>query len=388
MLKFNRNKLVTIARKDAGTLSVHGVLDDDIYGLEIDLEVDVSQMKVISIDGRWKRYTTPECPRSARVLQEAVGLCLDDRDFSDKVQKIISRKACRHFANIFLECCHSVREAVPLVRWEDEKAKNDDLSFEKFLGGSTGEPVKKKAPPREGRGKPKKERTGEDPQRVLEKIEGGMVIDLHTHTSPASKCSAAPADDLIEEAKKIGLDGICFTDHNYQWDASRINELKKKHDFLVLRGNEIITDQGDILVFGFDEDIKGVIKIDDLREKVEEAGGVMIAAHPFRGFLVVGAGQLGLTAERAMERRLFTMVDAVEVLNGKVTDKENRLAQEVGEGLTLTLVGGSDAHEIPEVGKYATHFSVIIRDEKDLVKALKEGHCRPVEHRKNCLERK
>ena len=109
----------------------------------------------------------------------------------------------------------------------------------------------------------------------------------------------------------------------------------------------------------------------------------MIAAHPFRGFLTFGMGQLGLTPEKAMERPLFRCVDGVEVLNGKVTDKENAFAAAVAAGLGLPVTGGSDAHEISEVGLYATRFSVRISREEDLVRALKEGAYAPVAYRRN-----
>ena len=388
MLNFQRNKLVTVKRKDADTLSVHGVLDDDIYGLQIDLEIDIPKLEILSIVGKWKRHTTPECPRAEGVLQEAVGISINDEDFSNKVNRIINRKACRHFANIFLECCHSVKESLPILEWEDSRAENGDQSFGEFMAGITRESGEKAGSSQKEPGAQKKEKIKVHDHRALERIDGGMMIDLHTHSSPASKCSSAPVDGLIKEAKRIGLDGICLTDHNYEWDDKKISELKRKHDFLVLKGNEVLTDQGDILVFGLDEDIKGVIKVEDLRKKVKAAGGFMIAAHPFRGFLVVGVGQLGLTADKAMERNLFKMVDAVEVLNGKVTERENGLALEVGEGLGLTIVGGSDAHEVEEVGIYATRFPVEIKDEKDLVKALKEGDCRPVAFRKDHMEKK
>jgi predicted metal-dependent phosphoesterase TrpH len=379
---------VTIARKNDKTLSVNGVLDDDIYGLEIDLEVDIAQLEIMSIEGRWKRYTTPECPRTLGVLQEAVGISINDDDFSNKVNRIINRKACRHFANIFLECCHSVKEAISILEWEDSRKGGKDQSFGDYTAGSPGVSEKKGHGGQKEQKEEKKKKIRAKDHRILERIDGGMMIDLHTHSSPASKCSSAPVDDLIEEAKRIGLDGICLTDHNFEWDDKRVSELKRKHDFLVLKGNEILTDQGDILVFGLDEDIEGVIKLDELRKKVEAAEGFMIAAHPFRGFLVVGVGQLGLTREKAAERRLFKMVDGVEVLNGKVTERENSLALEVGEGLGLTLVGGSDAHEVEDVGIYATHFQVEIKDERDFVKALKEGDCKPVAFRKDYMEKK
>ena len=161
-----------------------------------------------------------------------------------------------------------------------------------------------------------------------------------------------------------------------------MEELRQKHGFLILRGNEITTDQGDMLVFGMYKDIQGIIKLEDLKKEVLKADGFMIAAHPFRGFLVFGAGQLGLTAEKAKTRALFHFVDAIEVLNGKVTKNENKLAAEVAVGLKLPATGGSDAHEVYEVGKYATRFVSGISDEKELLAALKSGDYNAVTFRK------
>ncbi len=137
-----------------------------------------------------------------------------------------------------------------------------------------------------------------------------------------------------------------------------------------------------MIVFGFYERIDGIIKLSELKERASMAGGFIIVAHPFRGFLTFGVGQLGLTLEKAMERPLFQWVDAVEVLNSKVTEKENAFSREVALGLALPATGGSDAHKVSEVGLYATFFPRNIRDEGDLVEALKNGNYRPVAFRK------
>jgi hypothetical protein len=108
----------------------------------------------------------------------------------------------------------------------------------------------------------------------------------------------------------------------------------------------------------------------------------MIAAHPFRGFLVFGVGQTGLKAEQAITRPLFKQIDAVEILNGKVTEKENNFAAKVASGLNLPGTGGSDAHEIYEVGRYATRFSDQIKNAGDFLHALKSGNYSPVTFRK------
>jgi len=382
MLKFMRNKLVNIVQKDKDTFVIHGILDDDIYSLEIDVSIKISNLEILAIDGKWNRWTTPECPRATSFLQEAVGFRIGEEGFSQKVHKIIGRKACRHYANLLLECFYSAREAAMLLKWEKEKAKDKDLNLQEFLKREMKDDPKTISTPTvtKERGPEKKERATD--KILKEKISGGMVIDIHVHTSPASPCSSAPVDELIEETKRIGLDGICLTDHNHAWDPVEVENLRQKHGFLVLRGNEITTEQGDMIVFGLEKDIKGIIKLEKLREEVIKADGFIIAAHPFRGFLIVGVGQLGQTPENAMDRPLFKLVDAIEVLNSKVTDKENNFASKVAAGLGLPTTGGSDAHEVHEVGLYATRFFRAIQDEEGFIEELKKGNYSPVAFRK------
>ena len=183
---------------------------------------------------------------------------------------------------------------------------------------------------------------------------------------------------MIAEAKRIGLDGLCLTDHNHVWDRAEAEALGRKHGLVVLRGNEITTDQGDMLVFGLERDIKGIISLDQLREYVDQADGFMIAAHPFRGFLTFGVGKLGLTVDQAKERELFKLVDGVEIRNGKVTADENKFAEQVAAALNLPAPGGSDAHQVDEVGNHAVLFEEPIKTERDLIAALRRGRFKVV----------
>jgi predicted metal-dependent phosphoesterase TrpH len=378
MLKFARNKLVDVSLKDLDTFAVHGVLDDDIYSIELDVSVRIADLEILDIVGKWHRWTTPECPRATKFLQGAVGFRIGEEGFGPKVHKVVGRKACRHFANLLLECCHSAKEAVGILDWQRSKAENPGLEFKEFRQERAPDVATPQAshPTRTID-------TSSRPTRPIHRVSrdtssSRMTIDLHVHTYPASPCGSASVDSLIEEAKRIGLDGICLTDHNHVWDPAHVEELRQRHGFLILRGNEITTNQGDILVFGLEKDIQGIVDLKELRNEVEKADGFMIVAHPFRGFLIVGVDQAGLTPDKAMERPLFNYVDAVEVLNGKVTERENRFALQVTQGLGLPTTGGSDAHEVAEVGVYATEFHEVIQSEQDLIAALKEGVYSPV----------
>lgn len=351
MLKFARNKLVNVRRQDSHTLAVHGVLDDDIYSLEIDVAVSLPDLRIKTISGKWNRWTTPECPRANQFLKEAAGLEIRRADLVEKVRQTVRRKSCRHYANLLVECCQAVEEAA---------ARLSESSNEAAI--EAGQPVREKQPVRQ---------TGKSSG-------GGCCIDLHIHSAPASPCSSVAVNQIIDAAKNLGLDGICLTDHNYLWGSKEVEELRQKHGFLVLRGNEITTDQGDVLVFGLEKNIQGIVKLDALRREVSAVGGVIILAHPFRGFLTFNVAELGLTPQKAAARDLFQYVDAVEVLNAKVTEKENNLAAEVAQILGLPATGGSDAHEVEEVGLYATRFAASITNEEELINALQAGDYWPV----------
>ena len=197
-----------------------------------------------------------------------------------------------------------------------------------------------------------------------------MRIDLHVHTSPRSPCSNINPVELIQEANRIGLDGFCLTEHQVMWDWDEVVGLAGDEGIRIFRGNEITTAQGDVLVFGLERNVQGIITIQELHQIVKSAGGFSIAAHPFRGFLLFGFGMLQMNVNDAFENPTLSQVHAVEICNGKVTDEENDFAKQVAEALGLIKVGGSDAHSREAVGTCVTNFEAVIKNERDLITAI------------------
>jgi hypothetical protein len=104
MISFSRTMIVGGEFLSKALLRLHGILEDEIYGMEVTLDMSIPDGVITAIQGRMKRYTNPVCPKAAEVLQRAVGISLRDPGWVSKVNREIGRKGCTHFAEILIEC--------------------------------------------------------------------------------------------------------------------------------------------------------------------------------------------------------------------------------------------------------------------------------------------
>jgi len=207
-----------------------------------------------------------------------------------------------------------------------------------------------------------------------------MLIDLHTHTNPRSDDSFLKPDELIVHAKRVGLDAICLTEHDWFWDEKEIAELCQRHKFLVLPGVELTTEEAHLLVFGLKKYVFGMHHASFVKKLVDEAGGAIIVAHPYRRHFPIGAEpedeRYYPALTRACENPVFEVADAIEVLNGRGSKKENAFSLKISKELNLRGVGSSDAHEIQDIGSAATFFERRIGNLQELIAELKAGRFR------------
>ena len=212
-----------------------------------------------------------------------------------------------------------------------------------------------------------------------------MLIDLHCHSYPKSDDSFMSVDELIEGAKASGLGGVCLTEHDAFWSADAIRELSRRHDFLVLSGSEINTDTGHTLVFGLDRYEFGMHRPEFLWERVARRGGVIIAAHPYRRRFLPGPAELPGARDEMLQRAeddgFFRTCQAIEGLNGRGTDAQNRFSLDLGDRLGAGMTAGSDAHRVEQIGTTATEFPGRIESTDDLIFHLRTGAYRPVDLR-------
>ena len=210
-----------------------------------------------------------------------------------------------------------------------------------------------------------------------------MIIDLHTHTSPGSDDSFIDVPALVSRAKKTGLDGVCFTDHDWFWKRDAIDELRLEHDFLILPGVEMNTDEGHLLVFGLDKYTFGMHRTRFLKQVLDDVGGVMVLAHPYRRNMYYGE-DMETSVERYSHSPVFEFVDILETHNGRATERQSRFSQELCRRLELKATGGSDAHQISDMPSGATFFERDISTGEELITELKAGRFHPVDLRHDC----
>ncbi len=197
-----------------------------------------------------------------------------------------------------------------------------------------------------------------------------MLVDLHVHTCRFSSCSELKPNMLIQRAKSLGLDGIGITEHGAKWDLKEAMEIAKDHGLLIFRGIEIHTPAGDMLIYGAHRSLKKEMDFHLLYQTVKDEGGIIIAAHPFRGFWGHRSLFKGYVSDE-----ILSMVDAIETHNGSCSHKSNLLAWDKSAKFYLPSVGGSDAHAHHQLGKCLTFFERSPANEEELVHEIKLGRC-------------
>ncbi|MFQ5473504.1 MAG: PHP-associated domain-containing protein [Dehalococcoidia bacterium] len=207
----------------------------------------------------------------------------------------------------------------------------------------------------------------------------GTIVDMHVHTVRGAADSSLTPEQLIEEAKRIGLTGVNISEHDRVWDDHQLRDFREESGLFVSRGMEVSTDMGHMIVIGLDRYVPGIRRAKELRSVLDDAGGFMIVAHPFRHFFDPihfrrdGKPPFDMTPEEAAEKMpVFQIVDEIEVANGGSTPKENQFALRVARHLGKRGTGASDCHSTNGVGYYVTAFEEELRDEAHMLDQLRQ----------------
>ena len=132
MITLSRSQIVGAELIDDETIRLNGLQEDHIYGMEVQLDVNIPTGEITSIKGWMKRYTNPLCIQAVDVLQNAVGINLREAKWENKLMKTIGRKGCEHFAEILIECGRSLDQARMAKDLEDALKSNPAVDQQQF----------------------------------------------------------------------------------------------------------------------------------------------------------------------------------------------------------------------------------------------------------------
>lgn len=197
-----------------------------------------------------------------------------------------------------------------------------------------------------------------------------MLIDMHVHTNRYSGCSRMEPEELAAQAIRCGLDGIVITEHAHIWGVDELTILREQFpDLMILRATEIsAADRHDVLVYGVSDIgcFSQGMPVADVVEEAHRQGGAAVLAHPVRFHAQLSPEVLEAPFD-AWETRS---------INIDPMDQDRCIALATQRG--ALQAHNSDAHDVVFLGGYANEFHTPIRDERDLVQAIKAGAFTPV----------
>ncbi len=199
-----------------------------------------------------------------------------------------------------------------------------------------------------------------------------VVFDYHIHSYHSYDSLNRPID-VIKVALKKGINALSITDHNTIKGSLELAKVARDFpNILVVKGIELRTNFGDLIILGLNEEIKSK----DFHEVIDIArssGCLIILPHPYvRHHLVAD---------------LLRSVDLIEAHNSRtprfLNEKALKLARELGKPITA----GSDAHLLKEIGNGLNFFFVDSFNEEGLLKSMRKGKIKVVSKPSNFLYR-
>ena len=185
-----------------------------------------------------------------------------------------------------------------------------------------------------------------------------MKADLHVHSCYSDDGQSTP-EQIVESALNNGIGCVAVSDHN-EWKA--FFDLEKDGRIIAVPAEEVSSSEGHILAYGISSRIEQGLSIKETIDAIHEAGGIAIAAHPYRW--VTGIGP----------KNVIDDFDGVEAFNARSMARDNFKSTRLAKGFGKIITAGSDAHSPGHIGEAYVEIPDTCRTWQDVMTALKEGN--------------
>ena len=189
-----------------------------------------------------------------------------------------------------------------------------------------------------------------------------LRVEFHSHTI-YSKDSLSTTEKVLSKCRQKGIDRIVITDHN---TISGAIEAHQRDPELVIIGEEIMTDKGELLAAYVQEEIPPYLDPDETIKILRDQNAFISVSHPF------DTHRSGHWKEEDLIE-ILPKIDAIEIFNSRcMLAKFNQTAYEFAEKHDILGTVGSDAHSLTEIGQ-ATFTVQDFHDTDSLRKVLKHA---------------
>jgi predicted metal-dependent phosphoesterase TrpH len=194
--------------------------------------------------------------------------------------------------------------------------------------------------------------------------------DLHIH-SAAGDALPTPLEILDYVEEHTDLDLIAITDHDDVSGALEARELaeRSRYRFEVIVGTEVTTLAGHLLALFVEERLPMFQSLEKTIEAVHRQGGLCVVPHPM-SWLTFSVGE-GLLRRHGRHQSRELCFDGLEGFNPSVAGWVcHKRVRDLNQSLLgLPELGGSDAHQLVQIGTAYTLFNG--RDARDFRRSLK-----------------
>ncbi len=198
-----------------------------------------------------------------------------------------------------------------------------------------------------------------------------QIIDFHIHTK-YSKDSNIDPKELIRKARKLGYTALGITDHNEVKGALYTKKINPYKDLLILIGQEIKTEKGELIVFGTSENLSSK-SFFELIDYARDNNLFLVIPHPFDS---IRSSSLCRHLSYEEIREYAKKADAIECINARALfDVFNNKARDLAISIKKPCVAGSDSHILEEFGAVRTYVDAELSEE-DIYNAVRKGLCR------------
>jgi predicted metal-dependent phosphoesterase TrpH len=151
---------------------------------------------------------------------------------------------------------------------------------------------------------------------------------FHVHTRRSFDSILSPRK-ILDRARELGVKALVVTDHNTIQGSLEVRALAAGDPPIVITAAEYQSEKGDIVCLFLKEEIRSRLSAEIIRQ-THAQGGLVVLPHPYKGHM--------------LDDDLLAEVDLIESYNGRCSDNDNALSQELALKWNYPVLGGADAH--------------------------------------------